>query len=656
MGKSSKKSSVNNKKKEDSGGGFRQRRTEIALNERIKEQKCLYNISKLNELELSKEDLFRQVIRFVKKGFRIPKYTEAAIKYNGKLYKSTNYRKRKWHISSVSERIPDQPLELRVSFHNDQSGTAENPFYKEEEQLIDAIADLLSLKINQKDAEEKIRLSEQRFKGLIQEAVDMIAIVNRSGTFQYVSPSYNTILGYKPEKLMGTDIFDLIHPDDQDRVKKEFSDLPPGIKAAFSHYRMGCKDGMNIWMQSTGTDMTDDPAINGIVVNSIDITEKKQEHQHLKLLESVVTNSSDAVLIMESEVKDEAGLKIVYVNEAFTKMTGYSKDEVMGKNPRILQGANTNPEKTARLKNALRNYEPCEIETINYKKNGEEFWNSLSISPVADDQGNYTHWVAIERDVTARKNRELKLKELNRSLEEHARELAVSNAELEQFAFVASHDLQEPLRMVTSFLTQLENKYEDQLDEKGKKYIHFATDGARRMRQIILDLLEFSRVGRIDTKKSAIDMNQLLQEIVTIHRDTIEDTQASVTWETMPDIVATEAPIKQLMQNLIGNALKYQPEGNRPEVHVSSGENKEYWEFRIKDNGIGMREEYFGKIFNIFQRLHNKDTYSGTGVGLAICKKIVEGHGGEIRVESVEGEGTTIIFTIAKSLNGKIKK
>lgn len=1346
MNKSSKKSSVNYRKKVGSGVKTRQNETEIALTERIKEQKCLYNISKLNELELSKEELFRQVIRFVKKGFRIPRYTEVAIKYNGKLYKSTKYRKRKWHISSVSERIPDRSFELRVAFHNNQSGTDENPFYEEEEQLIDAIVDLLSLKISQKDAEEKIRLSEQRFKGLIQEAVDMIAIVNRGGTFQYVSPSYKTILGYKPEKLIGTDFFDLIHPDDQNRVKKEYSDLTGGKKAALAHYRIRRKDGKNIWMQSTGTDMTDDPAINGIVVNSIDITEKKQEDQHLKLLESVVTNSSDGVLIMESDVKDETGLKIVYVNDAFTKMTGYSKDEVIGKNPRLLQGVKTDPEESVRLRKALRNHESCEIETINYKKDGEEFWNSFTISPVADEQGNYTQWVAIERDVTARKNRELqqqllseisqifnepsglvetlgkvlkriyefadfefaeawlidsdarhiqlaatfyesdgmrqfyketekikslkkgqglpgvtwkkeevqfwrnidnrktflrsdaaaasglktaygfpliynreilgvlvfgkkkdlkkeryystllkelglslggeirrkkleeelsrifssapdiicmtgfdgffkkvnpamsqllgysekellskpiadfvhpedinkmqdelpglnrgedshnfetrfisksdkvlwlswttkafeneqiyycvakdvteqkelevllgqvnrlakvgswelelqnqkifwsdvtkelhevepdyepdlesainyykagesrdriraavenaiengipwdldlkiitakgnerwvraigeaemvdgfcvrlfgsfqditqrkneqsllvkktrqlnaiaifnallikqeewltaleksletfgevvdadrvyyfdnsfdentdewttsmriewvregiepqidnpdhqklpfgsirefvqpltinrvfntkvrdlsdeqfrqfleeqniksllalpvmtgmnfrgiigfddctrerewsedeisflqtisinlasaienqeaekalkqayeenttilesigdgffavdhdwtvtywnnmaeqmlemkrdqilgenlwehyqeavslefytqyhkamrenvsvnfeeyfpplskwfevnaypseaglsvffldvterkaseqRLKDLNRSLEEHARELAVSNAELEQFAFVASHDLQEPLRMVSSFLTQLENKYETQLDERGKKYIHFATDGAKRMRQIILDLLDYSRVGRVGTKRSSIDMNQLLQEIVNIHRKTIEDTQAVVTWEAMPEIVAAEVPMKQVMQNLIGNALKYQPAGNhRPEIHISSVENETHWEFHIQDNGIGIREEFFEKIFNIFQRLHNKDTYSGTGVGLAICKKIIEGHGGEIRVESKEGEGTTITFTIA---------
>ncbi|MCH8496806.1 MAG: PAS domain S-box protein, partial [Balneolales bacterium] len=236
------------------------------------------------------------------------------------------------------------------------------------------------------------------------------------------------------------------------------------------------------------------------------------------------------------------------------------------------------------------------------------------------------------KDITDRKQDEERLKELNRTLEVQTQKLAASNAELEQFAFVASHDLQEPLRMITSFLAQLERKYDHILDEKGKKYIHFATDGAKRMRQIILDLLDYSRVGRIDTEREEVDVEQTLDAVNRLHHKLIEDTNASVTWEKMPVIRAARVPIQQLFQNLIHNALRYHEIGNKPVVKIWVEDSQTHWKFYVKDNGIGINPEYKFKIFNIFQRLHGRDEYSGTGVGLAICKKIVEDHGGEIGV------------------------
>lgn len=253
------------------------------------------------------------------------------------------------------------------------------------------------------------------------------------------------------------------------------------------------------------------------------------------------------------------------------------------------------------------------------------------------------------KDITERKETEDKLRRLNESLIKQADELAASNAELEQFAFVASHDLQEPLRMITSFLAQLEKKYGDELDDKAKKYIHFATDGAKRMRQIILDLLEYSRVGRVDTEREKVDIDQLLEGVAGLQKKLIEEKKAKVNWNNMPVIYASRGPIQQLFQNLVNNALNYQDPSNKPVVHIRSEETKTHWKFFVEDNGIGINPEYKDKIFNIFQRLHGQDEYSGTGVGLAICKKIVEELGGEIWVESELGKGSTFYFTIAKS-------
>lgn len=244
---------------------------------------------------------------------------------------------------------------------------------------------------------------------------------------------------------------------------------------------------------------------------------------------------------------------------------------------------------------------------------------------------------------------ERRLIELNQSLEKQTKELAASNSELEKFAYVASHDLQEPLRMITSFLAQLERKYERLLDEKGKQYIHFATDGAKRMRQIIQDLLEYSRVGRIDMKREEVDMNEVLQSVTILQRKKIEEKSAEVDWGQLPIVKANKGTMQQLFQNLIQNALKYQEKVNKPRIKIWSEDAESHWKFYVKDNGIGIDPKYSDQIFNIFQRLHGRDEYSGTGVGLAICKKIVEDHGGVIGVDSELGKGSTFYFTIEKN-------
>ena len=254
-------------------------------------------------------------------------------------------------------------------------------------------------------------------------------------------------------------------------------------------------------------------------------------------------------------------------------------------------------------------------------------------------------------DITERRNALEKLSSANDDLQKKTKELEYSNTELEQFAYVASHDLQEPLRMVTSFLSQLEKKYSDILDEKGKKYIYFATDGAKRMRQLILDLLEFSRVGRTEDSLEDVDFNNLINEVLPLYRKNIEELNAKVHVEQLPTLQVYKTPVRQVFQNLVGNSLKYHKDGVAPVIGISSKETKTAFEFSVKDNGIGIDPEYFNQIFIIFKRLHNRDQYPGTGMGLAITKKIVENMGGRIWVDSREGEGSVFHFTIPKHTN-----
>lgn len=235
--------------------------------------------------------------------------------------------------------------------------------------------------------------------------------------------------------------------------------------------------------------------------------------------------------------------------------------------------------------------------------------------------------------------------ELNKSLHQ----LEEKNRELVDFAYTVSHDLKEPLRMIRSFMGRLKMKYEGDLDEQASKYIHFAMDGAQRMNTLIDDLLEYSRVGRLHFEKERVNLNDLIEEI---KQDFILETgneKPVIMNEFLPEIKAVPISIKMLFQNLISNGIKYQNGSRTPEVSISCEDTDTHWIFKVKDNGIGIPSEYYDQIFNIFKRLHSISEYSGTGMGLAICKKVVTQHGGEIWVESEVGLGSSFYFTLPKN-------
>lgn len=242
-------------------------------------------------------------------------------------------------------------------------------------------------------------------------------------------------------------------------------------------------------------------------------------------------------------------------------------------------------------------------------------------------------------------------KKLNEDLSRQTHELKISNAELEQFAYVASHDLQEPLRMITSFMTKLEDRYAAQLDERARKYIDFAVDGASRMRQNILGLLQYSRVGKGDAQPEEIDLNEVMHEVCLLHQNDITECGAQVTVDPLPVVHNYMAPVVQLFNNLVSNAIKYRKPDVPPLIQVSAKKDDDYWQIAIRDNGIGIDKDYLQKIFVIFQRLVPKEQYDGTGIGLAVVKKIVENLGGKVWVESEPGEGSTFYFTIRSVMN-----
>ena len=244
---------------------------------------------------------------------------------------------------------------------------------------------------------------------------------------------------------------------------------------------------------------------------------------------------------------------------------------------------------------------------------------------------------------------EAELKTLNEELEarvlERTTELRRSNEDLEQFAYVASHDLQEPLRMITNYLQLLRQRYGEKLDPSAHDFIGFALDGSKRMHQLIHDLLTYSRVGTHGKELTPTSCEGVLADAMANLQLAIEESSAQVTHDPLPTVIGDEVQLTQLFQNLIGNAVKFRGEA-APKVHVGVERKGDEWEFAVSDNGIGIAEQDFQRIFIVFQRLHSREKYPGTGIGLSVCKKIVERHGGRIRVESKLGRGTTFYFTI----------
>jgi light-regulated signal transduction histidine kinase (bacteriophytochrome) len=267
--------------------------------------------------------------------------------------------------------------------------------------------------------------------------------------------------------------------------------------------------------------------------------------------------------------------------------------------------------------------------------------------PMFDADGRFKGYRGVARNITRRKTNEKKLREAHDELERQAKELARSNEELQQFAYVASHDLQEPLRMISSYTQLLARRYGDRLDGDAREFMGYVVDGAARMKQLIEDLLAYSRVGTRGRELQATDCGAALARALANLRAAQEASGATVTHGALPEIVADPQQLAQLFQNLIGNAMKFRGE-EPPRIHVACEQRPDVWVFTVRDNGIGLDPQYAERIFMMFQRLHTKAEYPGTGIGLAICKKIVERHGGRIWVESQPGKGCTFGFTIAR--------
>jgi len=476
----------------------------------------------------------------------------------------------------------------------------------------------------------------------------IVAITDQKGIIKHVNDNFCRISKYSRDELLGQD-HRIINSSYHD--KSFIADLWRTIatgKIWKGELKNKAKDGTYYWVDTTIVPFLNEQGkpYQYVAIRS-DITDRKEAESEIQ--RTVKELSAYKYALDESAIvaiTDQKGI-IKHVNDNFCRISKYSRKELLGQDHRIINSSYHTKSFITELWRTIANGKIWRGELKNKAKDGTYYWVDTTIVPFLNEQGKPYQYLAIRSDITERKNSETHLKELNESLRNHARELADSNAELEQFAYVASHDLQEPLRMVTGFLTQLEKKYQDVIDEKGKQYIFFAVDGSKRMRQIILDLLEYSRAGKTVSGLEQVDLNKFMDEMRVLYRKQL-DSGAQIFNDELPEVICYKTSLWQVLQNLVGNALKYHKKDVAPVVTVSCSDANTHWQFCVEDNGIGIEPEYFAKIFIIFQRLHRKGEYSGTGIGLAIAKKLVENLGGKIWVDSAKNVGTKFYFTILK--------
>lgn len=482
----------------------------------------------------------------------------------------------------------------------------------------------------QKQAEVALQRSEERLKVVVDHAPIILWALDLDGVFTFSEGSGLKALGLKPGQVVGLSAFEMY---------KDHQDITEAINEALKGKEVQVTSFVEDLVYETRYMPLFDEGgqlvgATGVVV---DITERIQaEHKlerSLALLRSTLESTADGLLVV-----DDQG-KIARFNDKFAEMWSLPTDSLLGTDDsdaiaHVLDQL-VDPDAFVARVDAI--YAAPEVESFDtiLLKDGR-IVERYSQPQILGDTVVGRVWSF--RDVTDRER-------VAEALAEKATALERSNEELEQFAYVASHDLQEPLRTITGFISLLQRRYSGKLDEDADSFFKFIVDGADRMQSLIRDLLAFSRVGRRELTFQSVDLNTILDQTLKDLQHALEEASASVTHDPLPTLQVDPVQVQLLLQNLISNGIKFRGD-EACRVHVSAHRRKAFWRLSVQDNGIGIAEKYHDRIFEVFSRLHSQADYTGTGIGLAVCKKIVEQHGGTIWVESEEGAGTTFFFDL----------
>jgi PAS domain S-box-containing protein len=497
----------------------------------------------------------------------------------------------------------------------------ESPSVLEFHDFFDELAANWASEIYRKKKEEEFRL-------LFESSPDIMAVASKEGRFLRVNPAFCELLGFSQEELTKQPFSKFMHPDDLAATLSEFEETigaERNSKGFINRYRVKTGGYRYISWSSSDTFGAD-----GLVfAYGRDVTD-------LMELRRLLNHASELAKVGGWEV--DAISNQVYWSEKVSEIIGSVQTKTLNELIQLIKNDNR--------ESFQSKFESCLTEGLSFDtevpietNQGEKWFRFIGQPDVVD--GKTSRVIGSLQDINDRKVMELKMSSLNTEILKNMKELEKVNSELEQFAFVASHDLQEPLRMVTGFLTLLEKRYGNQLDEKAKSYIDFAVDGSNRMRSIILDLLEFSRAGKIETSEiDFVDLNFIVGDVMTLLNTAVHEADALVEIGELPTIKAVPAQMRQVFQNLISNGIKYRSADQQCKLEVGYDADDNGGALYVRDNGIGIDSDYHDTIFEIFKRLHSKEEYAGTGIGLAITKKIIDSMGWEIAVISNLNEGT----------------
>ena len=490
-------------------------------------------------------------------------------------------------------------------------------------------------------AHDEVVAGREKLAAVIDSAIDSIVMMDHLGNIVEFNPAAEQTFGWSRDEAVGRPLAEVI--------------IPPALRAAHeAGFKRFLETGeirvLNKRLELTalrrdGKEFPVELAITLVRREGTepfftgylrDITARKNAEAAIERLarhnEMLLDSVGEGIYGL-----DTAG-RTTFINPTGARLLGYRPEELLGLSIHEL-AHHTRPDGTPYPATECPNLDSYASgvphfvrDEVFWRKDGSSFPVEYYSTPVREDDGSLVGAVVVFRDVT----------------EEKATEEALiqSNRDLEQFAYVTSHDLQEPLRMISSYTQLLAKRYRGKLDADADEYIGFVTDGAARMQRLIRDLLEYSRVGTRGRAFEPADLNGVLDEALTNLRHTIDKTGARVDREPLPTLPVDATQIMRLFQNLVGNALKYRAEDRAPEIRIEVKKRGADWQFAVRDNGIGIQEKDFDRVFLIFQRLHSRQDYEGSGIGLAVCKRIVERHGGRIWVESEPGTGSTFRFTL----------
>lgn len=494
-----------------------------------------------------------------------------------------------------------------------------------------------------KEAQEKIRSETEHLKGVLDTVLDGVMTIDRKGNIQSFNPAACKIFGYQPDEVMDQNVKMLMpepYHSEHDSYLSNYTET--GQKKIIGIGREVEAQRKNGEVFSIELGVSEMPGGKDVMyVGTIkDISYRKQAEE--KLLQSeerynVAVEGAAVGLWDRNLLTDDT-----YYSPRYKSILGFQGsrqsefiDEYHSFQSRI------HPEDLEKhhqmLESHLNNNTPYDIDVRLQHLDGHYIWAHLKGLVLRNFAGIPTRMAGSMDDVTRKKQAE--------------EELISSNKELERFAYMASHDLQEPLRMVASFTDLLRRRYGQKLDERAQGYIEFACSSARRMQALVTDLLEYAKVGSEAESITDIDLNITLDEVLTNLSESIVSSKAQITIQSLPTVRANPVQVHSLFQNLIGNAIKYKKSGVSPIIGISVTKAHEKWQFCVADNGIGMKQEYCEKIFEPFKRLHGKNEFSGTGMGLAICRRFVEDMGGKIWAESNLNQGSKILFNLPSKLS-----